>query len=77
MNSNGYAMAMKGIGGIADQFPTPNADLNSNNQMAAQARAGISDALMSTGNPYAMAAGAAVKILDKTGGFSDVSEGLG
>jgi hypothetical protein len=32
---------------------------------------------MSSGNPYAMAAGAAVMVLDKTGGFTDMSQGLG
>lgn len=72
-----YGMLAQGIGGFASKFPTPNADLNSNNQMAAQARDGISNALLSSGNPYAMMAGAAVKVIDKTGGFSDVSEGLG
>ena len=72
-----YGMLAQGIGGFASKFPTPNADLNSNNQMAAQARDGISNALLSSGNPYAMAFGAAVKVIDKTGGFSDASEGLG
>lgn len=72
-----YGMLAQGIGGFVSKFPTPNADLNSNNQMAAQARDGISNALLSSGNPYAMAAGAAVKVIDKTGGFSDLSEGLG
>ena len=73
----GYGMLAQGIGGFANKFPTPNADLNGNNQMAAQVRDGVSNALLSSGNPYAMVAGAAVKVLDKTGGFSDVSEGLG
>lgn len=75
--SNTYGMIAQGIGGLVSKFPTPNAELNSNNQMAAQARDGISNALLASGNPYAMAAGAAVKVIDKTGGFSDVSEGLG
>ena len=77
MQGGGYGMIAQGIGGFANKFPTPNADLNSNNQMAAQARDGISNALLASGNPYAMAAGAAVKVIDKTGGFSDLSEGLG
>lgn len=77
MQSAGYGMIAQGVGGIANKFPTPNADLNSNNQMAAQARGAISSALMSSGNPYAMAAGAAVMVLDKTGGFTDMSQGLG
>lgn len=74
---NAYGMIAQGVGGLANKFPTPNADLNGNNQMAAQIRDGVSNALLSSGNPYAMVAGAAVKVLDKTGGFSDVSEGLG
>lgn len=74
---NAYSMIAQGVGGFASKFPTPNADLNSNNQMAAQVRDGVSNALLSSGNPYAMAAGAAVKVIDKTGGFTDVSEGLG
>lgn len=77
MQGGGYGMIAQGVGGFANKFPTPNADLNSNNQMAAQARDGISNALLASGNPYAMAAGAAVKVIDKTGGFTDVSEGLG
>lgn len=65
------------IGGIASAFPTPNADLNSNNQIGAGIRDGFSSALLSSGNPYAMTAGAIVKVLDKTGGFTDASKGLG
>lgn len=72
-----YGMIAQGVGGIANKFPTPNADLNSNNQATAAARGAISDALLTTGNPYAMAAGAAIKIIDKTGGFSNASKGLG
>lgn len=76
-NASAYGMIAQGVGGLASAFPTPNAELNANNQKAAQTRQAISGALMSSGNPYAMAAGAAVMVLDKTGGFSDVSEGLG
>ncbi len=72
-----YGMIAQGVGGFANKFPTPNADLNSNTQMAAQVRDGVSNALLSSGNPWAMAAGATVKILDKTGSFGDASEGLG
>jgi hypothetical protein len=32
---------------------------------------------MMSGNPYAMAAGVALKVIDKTGGFTDASKGLG
>jgi hypothetical protein len=77
MTAGKFGAIANGVGGLASAFPTPNADLNSNNQMAAGIRDGVSNALLSSGNPYAMAAGAAVKIIDKTGGFSDLSEGLG
>ena len=77
MNGGAYGAIAQGVGGIASKFPTPRADLNSTNQAMAAARDGISNALLSSGNPYAMAAGAAVKIIDKTGGFSDGSKGLG
>lgn len=77
MTSGKFGAIAQGVGGLAKAFPTPNKDLNSNNQMAAGIRDGVSTALLSSGNPYAMAAGAAVKIIDKTGGFSDASKGLG
>lgn len=77
MNGGAYGAIAQGVGGIASKFPTPRADLNSTNQAMAAARDGISNALLASGNPYAMAAGAAVKIIDKTGGFSDGSKGLG
>ena len=76
-NSNMYGAIAYGVDSIASKFPTPRADLNSNNQTMAAAREGISSALLSSGNPYAMAAGAIVKVVDKTGGFSDSSKGLG
>lgn len=77
MQSSGYGMIAQRVDGMLQRFPTPNADLNSNNQMAANARGTISNTLLSSGNPYAMAAGVAITALDKTGGFSDVSKGLG
>ena len=45
--------------------------------MMAGIRSTASSALMASGNPYAMAAGVALKIIDKTGGFTDASKGLG
>lgn len=76
-NSQQFGAIMGTAGGVANQFKTPRADLNSTNQTMASVREGVSDALISSGNPYAIAAGAAVKVIDKTGGFSDGSEGLG
>lgn len=76
-NFNPYSLAGGLMYGIGSMFSTPNANLNTNNQMSASIRNGISGALMSSGNPYAMAAGAAYMAIDKTGGFTDASKGLG
>jgi hypothetical protein len=43
----------------------------------ANIRSGISTGLMASGNPFTMAAGVALKVIDKTGGFVDASKGLG
>lgn len=76
-NSEAYNIAVKTIGGVAGQFPTPNENLNKNTQQMASIRNSASDALLSSGNPYAMAGGAALKVMGATGGFTDASEGLG
>lgn len=73
-NSASYNAAMQGVGSIANSFPTPRSDLNENSHLSAGIREGASDAMLASGNPYVMAAGAAVKVLDKTGGFSDSSD---
>ena len=65
------------VGTIADAFPTLDKTKNTNDAYVEQARDFVSDALLKSGNPFAMAAGAAVKVIDKTGGFTDASKGLG
>ena len=77
MNSGAYSAIANGVGGVFDSIPTPNQELNENNNMMAGIRSTASSALMASGNPYAMAAGVALKIIDKTGGFVDASKGLG
>ena len=77
MNSGAYSAIANGVGGVFDSIPTPNQELNENNNMMAGIRSTASSALMASGNPYAMAAGVALKIIDKTGGFTDASKGLG
>jgi hypothetical protein len=42
-----------------------------------QVRDGVSNILLSSGNPYAMAAGVLYGIGNKVGAFSDTSQGLG
>ena len=65
------------VGTIADAFPTLDKTKNTNDAYVEQARDFASDALLKSGNPFAMAAGALVKVVDKTGGFTDASKGLG
>ena len=77
MNSSAYSAIANGVGGVFDSIPTPNQELNENNNTVANIRGGVSSALMMSGNPYAMAAGVALKVIDKTGGFTDASKGLG
>ena len=76
-NGGIYGAISVGVGSLLNRFPTPHEDLNKNTQFASNIRNSASDVLLSSGNPYAMAAGAAVKLIDKTGGFTDASEGLG
>lgn len=60
-----------------DLIPTMDKVHNSNDQFAGDLRKNISSALMTSGNPYAMAAGFATMGIDKLGGFADASKGLG
>lgn len=73
------ASTYQAIGSIADAFPTPNADLNSNNSAVIDIRKGISNALLGAGvvNPIFAAVGAGMKVIDATGGFASASKGLG
>lgn len=65
------------LGNIIDAFPTLDKTKNTNDAYVEQARNFTSDALLKSGNPFAMAAGALFKVIDKTGGFTDASKGLG
>ena len=65
------------VGTITGAFPTLDKTKNTNDAYVEQARDFASDALLKSGNPFAMAAGALVKVVDKTGGFTDASKGLG
>lgn len=76
-NFNPYSLAGTFGTMLNGMVSTPNATLNSNNQMSASIRSGISSALMTSGNPYAMTAGVIAMGIDKLDGFSDASQGLG
>lgn len=60
-----------------DQIPTADEIHNNNDEFASNTRSTINKTLLSSGNPYMMAAGAINTIIDKTGGFTDASQGLG
>lgn len=77
INSSAYSAIANGVGGVFDSIPTPNQELNETNNTMANIRGTVSSGLMMSGNPYAMAAGVALKVIDKTGGFVDASKGLG
>ena len=77
VNSDGTKMAIKAIHSIASNVPSLDKNINENDTMAKGLRDTTSSALIQSGNPYAMAAGAAIQIFDKTGGFTDGSQGLG
>lgn len=77
MNSKGMNTGLQ-IGGTAlDMVPSMDKTHNENDQLGENIRGTIEDALMKSGNPYAMAAGVASKIIGKTGGYTDGSKGLG
>lgn len=62
---------------LFDKLPNSGQFLNGNNFEMGQVRSGISNALLSSGNPYAMAAGLLYGIGNKVGAFGDTSQGLG
>ena len=66
------------IAGMASQFiPDQDKDMNEVDATLKQARGMAQQGLMSSGNPWLMAAGASDMIIDKLGGHSDASQGLG
>lgn len=52
-------------------------DNSSINNVSSGIRSNVNNMLLQSGNPWAMAAGALNTVIDKTGGFTDASKGLG
>lgn len=73
MKSKGMGIALQTL----DMVPNMDKTHNENDQLGENIRNTIGTALISSGNPAAMAIGAAYKIIGKTGGFTDGSKGLG
>lgn len=66
------------IAGMASQFiPDQDKDVNEVDATTKQARGMVQQGLMSSGNPWLIAAGATDMFIDKLGGHSDASQGLG
>lgn len=66
------------IVGMASQFiPDQDKDVNEVDATLKQTRGMAQQGLMSSGNPWLMAAGATDMFIDKLGGHSDASQGLG
>ncbi len=80
-NYNRFSNVMGAAGGLFsgfyDAIPTADDDINITDQQVAQLRGKTAQAMMQSGNPWLMAAGATVGVLDKTGSFGDATEGLG
>lgn len=77
MNSKGMNIGLQTAGIVLDMVPSMDKTHNENDQLGENIRGTVENALIKSGNPYAMAAGVASKIIGKTGGFTDGSKGLG
>lgn len=70
-------VAGQALAGFYDAIPTADKVVNENDEFTTGIRSTANKALLSSGNPIAMGIGAVNTILDKTGGFTDGSQGLG
>lgn len=75
----GKAMAIGSqVAGMASQFiPDKDKDVNQIDATMKKVRGTVQQGLMSSGNPWLMAVGAADMIIGKLGGHADASQGLG
>lgn len=62
---------------LYDQVPTADRVYNDNDKFTSDVRGTVNKTLLNSKNPYMMAAGIINTIIDKTGGFTDASKGLG
>lgn len=78
LSTKGASAAGGAIAGMYDAIPTADKVHNGNDQTSADIRGAANKALLSgAAGPWGMLAGAANMIIDKTGGFTDASQGLG
>lgn len=74
--ANNFKEGLKITGGILDAIPNKD-PMNSADATSQALRNNINKAAINSGNPIAMVAGVANSIIDKTGGYSNASKGLG
>ena len=76
--SQGLGAAGGALAGVYDAVPSMDKDLNENDATTAGIRSSMNKALLSgAAGPWGMLAGAVNMAIDKTGGFTDASKGLG
>ena len=74
----GMQIAGQIAGAVYDYIPTADEVHNSNDQTQSDIKGGVNKALLSgAAGPWGIAAGATNMLIDKTGGFTDASKGLG
>lgn len=77
VKSNAFKIGANMLGATYDGIPTADKTINSNDYTMETIRGTLNKGMLTSGNPYLMAAGAVNTIIDKTGGFTDASQGLG
>ena len=78
LSSKGVGTAGQLLGSLYDTIPTADNTINSNDEFTQNIRGGVNKALLSgAAGPWGMLAGAINMGIDKTGGFTDSSKGLG
>lgn len=73
----GMNLLGQGLSAFSSLMPTADKTINSADAMSGNIRGSVNNALLTSGNPFGMAAGAINTVIDKTGGFTDASKGLG
>lgn len=75
---NGLPFAGQLLSSIYDTIPTADNTINSNDELSSNIRGNVNKQLLSgAAGPWGMLAGAINMGIDKTGGFTDASKGLG
>lgn len=77
MFGNTIGMLSNLTNGLYDSIPTLDETHNENDATTSGIRSTANKAMLSSGNPYIMAAGLLNTAIDKTGGYTDASQGLG